>query len=307
MGKAVLNRTGRRYDRDMRSRASLFALLFVVGFFVLPQFAHASIPFFGPIVPNATCPAGWGMIITVINNVIEFLLTLAIVFVAPLSIAYAGFLFVVNPVNAGGKEQAKKILTNTIVGIVIALAGWMIVDAVMAVLYNPGNVLGTWSSIINSGGAPVCLTQAGSAPGAGFAPAAPTAPSSGLAVTGASGENITQAVNYLDASAQPSSTGQCALYVRQALAAGGLTSFDTNHPANAYQYGPYLTSAGFTTVSSSGYTPQTGDVIVFQPVAGHPSGHIEMYDGSQWVSDFKQKDILPTTDYQGGSYTVYRA
>lgn len=172
MGKAVLNRTGRRYDRDMRSRASLFALLFVVGFFVLPQFAHASIPFFGPIVPNATCPAGWGMIITVINNVIEFLLTLAIVFVAPLSIAYAGFLFVVNPVNAGGKEQAKKILTNTIVGIVIALAGWMIVDAVMAVLYNPGNVLGTWSSIINSGGAPVCLTQAGSAPGAGFAPAA---------------------------------------------------------------------------------------------------------------------------------------
>ena len=25
----------------------------------------------------------------------------------------------------------------------------------------------------------------------------------------------------------------------------------------------------------------------------HPSGHVQMYDGSQWISDFKQKHFSP--------------
>src|SRR3989344_5737521 len=120
----------------MRSRISLFALLLVFGSVALPLVAHAGgIPFFGPIIPNEqitvngvvtnqnVCAAGWGMLMIVVNNLISFLLTIAIVFVAPLMIAWSGFLFVVNPVDASGKEQAKKILTNTVVGIVIALAG----------------------------------------------------------------------------------------------------------------------------------------------------------------------------------------
>lgn len=149
----------------MRSRTSVFALLFTVGFFALPHFAHAAIPFFGPIIPagNNVCPAGWGMLMTVINNIISLLLTLAIVFVAPIMIAYSGFLYVVNPFDPSGISKAKGILTNTIVGIVIALAGWMIVDAIMAVLYSPGNAGGTWSSLITSSGS-ACLPQKGALP-----------------------------------------------------------------------------------------------------------------------------------------------
>lgn len=145
----------------MRSRVPLFALLFAVGLFSLPLAAHAGIPFFGPIIPDAInkCAAGWGMLITVINNIISLLITLAIVFVAPLMIAWSGFLFVVNPVNSSGISQAKSILTNTVVGIVIALCGWLIVDAVMSVLYV-GN-LGAWSQIINWNG-DACLIQEGS-------------------------------------------------------------------------------------------------------------------------------------------------
>ncbi|OYV26046.1 MAG: hypothetical protein B7W98_03405, partial [Parcubacteria group bacterium 20-58-5] len=95
----------------MRSRGTVLALLVIVGSFTLPFVAHAGIPFFGPIIPdlNNRCAAGWGMLITVINNIISLLITLAIVLVAPLMIAWSGFLFVVNPVNASGKEQAKKI------------------------------------------------------------------------------------------------------------------------------------------------------------------------------------------------------
>ena len=132
---------------------------------ILPTAAHAAIPFFDPIVPTAInlCPASWAMLIDVINNIISFGITIAIVFVAPLMIGYAGFLYVVNPVDPGGIKKAKGILLNTVVGIVIALCGWLIVDAVMAVLYHPtDSTLGTWSSLITSGGLPVCLTQAGS-------------------------------------------------------------------------------------------------------------------------------------------------
>lgn len=119
------------------------------------------------------------MLITVINNIISLLLTLAIVFVAPIMIAWSGFLFLVNPVHEAGISKAKSILTNTIVGIVIALAGWLIVAALMAVLYNRnapiGNtVLGTWSQLITSGGLPFCLSQAGTS--GQPSPAAPAAP-----------------------------------------------------------------------------------------------------------------------------------
>lgn len=148
----------------MRSRVPLFALLLTAIFAALPLAAHAAIPFFGPIIPAETqqCAAGWGLVITVINNIISLLLTLAIVFVAPLMIAYAGFLFVVNPVNSGGISKAKSILLHTVIGIVVALAGWMIVDALMAVLYNPTAVGKTWSQLITSGDIDPCIKLAGS-------------------------------------------------------------------------------------------------------------------------------------------------
>ncbi len=153
----------------MRSRISLFALLLVVSSFVLPLVAHAGIPFFGPIIEKGwlQCPLGWGAVITVVNNIISLLITLAIVFVAPLMIAYAGFLLVVSQGDSGKRTEARKILTNTIVGIVIALAGWMIVAAIMAALYNPetpiaGGKLGVWSDLIGSRGIPPCIDLKGS-------------------------------------------------------------------------------------------------------------------------------------------------
>ncbi len=149
----------------MRSRTLLLALVLLTGSLALPLIAHAAIPFFGPIIPQASnqavCPAGWGMLITVFNNIISLLLTLAIVFVAPIMIAWAGFLFVVNPVNPEGKKQAKSILIHTIVGIIIALMGYVIVDFILAVLINPRSPVGTWSEIIGSKGEPPCLDQKG--------------------------------------------------------------------------------------------------------------------------------------------------
>lgn len=183
----------------MRSRTTFFLAFLLVGSLALPSLAHAGgIPFFGPIIPQesgqAVCAAGWGMLIVVINNIISLLLTLAIVFVAPIMIAYSGFLFVVNPVNASGREEAKKILTNTIVGIVVALAGWMIVDAIMAALYNASapvgktnTTIGTWMDLVGSKGVSPCIPLKASleqvappVPGVAVVPTVPEVPAVGL-------------------------------------------------------------------------------------------------------------------------------
>jgi len=158
----------------MRFRVPLIALLFVIVSFALPTAAHAGIPFFGPIIPpqsitgvqgSDVCAASWGMLIVVINNIISFLITLAIVFVTPIMIAYAGFLYVVNPVDPSGIKKAKEILMNTVIGIVVALAGWLIVDAVMAVLTTGPDgptFARNWSSIITGNAKDLCIPLASS-------------------------------------------------------------------------------------------------------------------------------------------------
>lgn len=98
------------------------------------------------------------------------------------------------------------------------------------------------------------------------------------------------------------SIGRCALYVRRALQAAGY-SF-TPQPS-AYQYANgTLASAGFIKIKNEGYQPQVGDVVVFNRTAKNPHGHIQIYDGNQWVSDFRQPKFSPYSQHNG--YTVWR-
>ena len=55
-------------------------------------------------------------------------------------------------------------------------------------------------------------------------------------------------------------------------------------------------------------TPQRGDISVVPSNCKHPFGHIAVYNGKQWVSDFKQNHILPSKAYRAnGTYQIYRA
>lgn len=156
----------------MRSRVPLLVLLLGLVSFALPHLAYASIPYFGPIVPDLNCGFGtqdtlqnaagsWGALIIVINNIISVLITIAIMVVAPLTIGYAGFLFVVNPINPSGKEKAKSILWNTVIGIVIALSAYLIVDAILAGLTGSGKGITYWS-LVTGNNQDLCVKLAGS-------------------------------------------------------------------------------------------------------------------------------------------------
>ena len=117
--------------------------------------------------------------------------------------------------------------------------------------------------------------------------------------------NIDKAVNWLDNNAKVVSQHACAKYVRLALEAGGI---NTNpHPVSAKDYGPFLQGWGFNTLSSTNYSPIKGDIRVFQPYPGGSQyGHIDMYNGNQWLSDFKEKNEFPGSGYRNSMYALFR-
>ena len=102
----------------------------------------------------------------------------------------------------------------------------------------------------------------------------------------------------------------CATFVRLALEGGGLnTTKNPIHPRNAKDYGPFLISRGFAEVEKKGYVPQKGDIAVIQNYkGGSPAGHITMYTGGHWGSDFKQTDMWSGPGFRKSKpdYVIYR-
>ena len=130
---------------------------------------------------------------------------------------------------------------------------------------------------------------------------------------GESSLDVDTAVKHANREAEDNSIRKCAKYVRQALEAGGV--YIPNNPELAKDYGPHLEKAGFHRLSPRprpDYDAQKGDVVVIQ---SHPevsrAGHIAIFNGKHWVSDFVQehdKTIWPGPGYRKfkPDYEVYR-
>ena len=112
----------------------------------------------------------------------------------------------------------------------------------------------------------------------------------------------TVAARLASGAAHSRSQGRCALYVRRALQQAG---YNFTPQASAYMYANgTLSSAGFVQISTQNYQPQVGDVVVFNRTSRNPHGHIQIYDGGQWVSDFRQPNFSPYRQHNG--YSVWR-
>ena len=89
-----------------------------------------------------------------VNNVITWLFGL-LVLIAILLIVYAGFQLVVSAGNESAWTKAKEMLTNVIIGFVIVMSAWLIVDTVLKALINPNSEyssFGMWNQIHDCGG-----------------------------------------------------------------------------------------------------------------------------------------------------------
>ena len=111
--------------------------------------------------------------------------------------------------------------------------------------------------------------------------------------------DLTKAVAYLNEHAEEHSLGRCAEYVRKAVEAGGVNL--VHHPS-AKDYGRSLERAMFQALPGRADDCIEGDVAVIQPIPGHPHGHMAMYNGTLWISDFRQ----PRGYYPGPSYRALK-
>ena len=135
--------------------------------------------------------------------------------------------------------------------------------------------------------------------------------------------NINVAIDHLRSSSNATSIGLCAQFTRNAIEAGGLTLV---RKVSAKDYGESLLAAGFVPVRlglplqlpvflnfpsrdafSSTMNPfQSGDVAVFQATPASEHGHMQMYDGNDWISDFIQTQFSPGPSFNAAKVQIYR-
>lgn len=109
--------------------------------------------------------------------------------------------------------------------------------------------------------------------------------------------DVYSSCKWLEDNSKDKSNHVCAKFVRKALEAGGLDT--SKRPDWAWKYINYLPTIGFELLgvvnknNTNGYTPEPGDIAVYMQ-GNNPSvpGHICMYTGLQWCSDFKQKSMV---------------
>ncbi len=135
-----------------------------------------------------------------------------------------------------------------------------------------------------------------------------TASVAGTAATSQGGPSeIHRLISWLDSHAHLHSSHQCAASVRQAMEAAGIQTADRPPSGDAGDYGPFLMRHGAQVIAQETYAPKAGDIAVFDRSDDHPAGHIQVFDGQHWVSDFVQHTFSPYRDQDSTPpVTVYR-
>lgn len=115
--------------------------------------------------------------------------------------------------------------------------------------------------------------------------------------------------SYAISKAEPKSVSKCARYVRNALEKAQIKTWFSGGLGDANQVPSRLVKMGWTSVGENIKSFKKGDIVVFQKTttpAGKKAGHIQIYTGKVFVSDFVQPGVQPVNG-QNLPYTVYRA
>lgn len=114
-----------------------------------------------------------------------------------------------------------------------------------------------------------------------------------------------KACETLTTNSKEKSIGKCAKYVADALQSAG---YKFNRQPSAYMYhtNGILSGMGFECIGRTNSQPQPGDICVINRFSGHPHGHICMFNGQKWISDFKQRTPVPYKEGAPGGLWYYR-
>lgn len=128
-----------------RYAAAIYRSIFV--FFVFAPFSIARAWIWGqPLVPcgqDKLPKCDFNAALMLLNNLIDFGLLL-VPFLAAIALMFAGFMYLTSAGDTGKVGKAHEIFTDTIIGIVVALAAWLIIKTILDGLGVPAafNLLG---------------------------------------------------------------------------------------------------------------------------------------------------------------------
>jgi hypothetical protein len=90
-----------------------------------------------PLIPcdgTAAHPCGFDELLGLVGAIINFILGKMVLPIAAILLAYVGFLYLSSGSNPANRTKAKEILWKLVVGLVIALAAWLIVRTILVTL-----------------------------------------------------------------------------------------------------------------------------------------------------------------------------
>jgi hypothetical protein len=124
-----------------------------------PYIAHAA-GFFGPLIPDrCNCPGSapdWGCVLQTFQNGMNLFVSLAVIIIT-IFIALAGFTYMTSSGNPEKRQLANRRILNAVIGLLIVLVAWLLVDSIMKALYDGNKSFGGWNSIL-AGGTP-CIAE----------------------------------------------------------------------------------------------------------------------------------------------------
>ncbi len=117
----------------------------------LKKLSFATIAFFAPaltfaagLVPcdNVATKCDFAQLMNMVNGIIQFILFDMAVPIAAIMFVYAGVVLVTSGGSTEKRGTAKNVFTNTLIGLVVAVACWLIVRSILSILGYDGAWIG---------------------------------------------------------------------------------------------------------------------------------------------------------------------
>jgi hypothetical protein len=163
-------------------RSHIIVFVSFMAILVAPHFSYAALTGLNTAIFPAQCTctglAGsgstypsapdFGCVLQVIDNLMSAVVAFSTLIIT-IFIARAGFMFMTSPNSEEAKVKARNSLVNAVIGILIVLAAYLLIDSILKVIYNSdasfqngsgqAAELGPWNALLSPSGAQNCLVQ----------------------------------------------------------------------------------------------------------------------------------------------------
>jgi|SRR3989344_771067 len=123
---------------------TIIPLAIILALFLVPVFsmAYDSEGELGLVPCKTAAECNFGALMKLVDNVIKFVLYKLVLPIAAIMFAYAGFLMVTSGGSTESWSKAKSIFLNTVLGLIFALAAFIIIKLILTILGWDGSWIG---------------------------------------------------------------------------------------------------------------------------------------------------------------------